>query len=46
MQDDRHLTSAPPPERPARATYDDATTRVCQAYPNVIADGALTNVVY
>ena len=45
MQDDRHPTSATP-ERPARATYDDATTRVCQAYPNVIADGALTNVVY
>lgn len=45
MQDDRHLTSATP-ERPTRATDDDATTRVCQAYPNVIADGALTNVVY
>lgn len=42
MQDDQHPTSAIP-ERQIRATYDESTIRVYQAYPDAITDAALTN---
>ena len=42
QDDQQHLTSTIP-ERQIRATYDESTIRVNQAYPDAIADGALTN---
>ncbi|MBR7632637.1 DUF4291 family protein [Janthinobacterium lividum] len=42
MQDDQHPTSAIP-ERQIRASYDESTIRVYQAYPDAITDAALTN---